>query len=365
MKVVVVGGRGHLGSRAVAALRAVPDIEVSIASRRAQVRVDLADRSTFEALRGFDVVVDLADATSTPPDALAAWCLENGLTYVEATSDREVVERIHASLSGRDGPGAVILGAGIFTGLSNLLGRAAARASGEVRRVELAVRSSPYSGAGAGTVALMAAALRTPALSFEGGAPVLGPSVSRGPCVAFPSESGPRVAPTLHVPLAEAYMLHHSTGAPDVRAYLSPKPALLVPMFLALPGFLLRSRLFGAVLERWFRFLRAVILRSVATSVELVAIADGGRRVVRGRRARAGVAAGGAAIAAIVAALPRGDRRPRGVLFVADVVELGPVIERARALPGGDVELFDVDEPGREDAQRALASMTNRSTVTS
>lgn len=341
MKVVVVGGRGHLGSRAVAALRAVPELEIAIASRRAQVRVDLADPTTFDALRGFDVVIDLADATSTPPDALAAWCLENGLVYVEATSDREAVERIHATLSGRDGPGAVVLGAGIFTGLSNLLGRAAAHASGDVRRVELAVRSSPYSGAGAGTVALMAAALRTPALSFEAGAPVLGPPVSRGPRVAFPGESGPHEAPTLHVPLAEAYMLHHSTGAPDVRALLSPKPALLVAMFLAIPGFLLRSTLFGAVLELWFRFLRSAVLRSVPTSVEIVAIADGARRVVLGLRTRDGMAAGGAAIAAIVASLPRGERRPRGVLFVDDVVELAPVVERARGLPGGEIELFD------------------------
>jgi len=76
MKIIVVGGSGHLGALAVKALRRDASITVLTAGRRAigdgAVRVDLADPATFAAVDGADVVVDVADTTTTAPDALAA-----------------------------------------------------------------------------------------------------------------------------------------------------------------------------------------------------------------------------------------------------------------------------------------------------
>jgi len=191
MKVIVIGGRGFLGSRAVACLERLEGITVSVASRRGPIRVDLADPATFEALLAFDVVVDLADTTTTRPDALAAFCLERGLVFVEASSDREAVERLHLALRAREGPGAVILGGGIFTGLSNLLGAEAMRRDPSARSLDLAIRTSPYSGAGTGTIELMIAAMAQRARYFREGRAELGPSVTRGPRFAFLSGSAP------------------------------------------------------------------------------------------------------------------------------------------------------------------------------
>lgn len=343
MKVIVIGGRGYLGARAVEALRHIDEMSVTIASRRGPVRVDLADPSTFDALLGFDVVVDLADTTTTRPDALAAFCLERGLVFVEATSDREAVERIHDALRDRNGSGGIVLGAGIFTGLSNLLGAEAVRRANGARSLELAIRSSPYSGAGTGTIELMVSAMAQRTRSFVDGAPVLGPPVARGPNFAFPSGA----APALQMSLAEPFMLHHSTRVPNVRAFLSPRPTALVYAFLAMPLWLVTARAFRWFFGVYMTVLRRFLLRSVATTVEMVAVADGHEVKLR---ARDGMAAGGAAIAAIVAEL-RG-KRPTGVRFVDEVVELAPVVARMRALPGGDV---DVHAGSESPSQSSLA----------
>lgn len=325
MKVVVVGGTGHLGALAVEALRRL-DVDVTVASRRGPVRVDLAEPSTFAVLQGFDVVVDLADATTTPPDALARWCVESGVTLLEATSDREAVERI---LDARlEGPGAVILGAGIFTGLSNLLARSVAEPS--TRALELAIASSPYSGAGKGTIALMVAALRQQTRSVVDGEASLGPSVSRGPRFPFPSGE----APSLHVSLAEPRMIHRSTHVPTVRAYLSPRPSLLVAMFLAMPAWLLARAWFRAMLGAYFTFLRRFVLRAVSTRVEMLVRAEGRTRTLV---ARDGMAAAGAAIAAIVTRLPK----TTGVKMVDELVSLDEVLATMKPLPGADVVLTD------------------------
>lgn len=323
MKVVVIGGTGFLGSRTAAALRRLPECEVSVASRRGPIRVDLGDPSTFESLIGFDVVVDVADTTTSAPDALAAFCLERGLVLVEASSDREAVERIHQALRSRSGPGAVILGAGIFTGLSNLLGAAAA--GRDARSLDLAIRSSPYSGAGTGTIELMVAAMAVGARAFIDGRATLGPPVARGPRFRFPSGEHP----SLQMSLAEPWMLHHSTGVPNVRAFLSPKPTALVYAFLAMPLWLVTARWFRAFFGLYMKVLRRFLLRSVASTVELVAATE--HKTLR-LRAADGMAAGAEAVAAIVASLPA----VTGVRFVDEVVTLDAVLQR---MPKGAVSL--------------------------
>jgi short subunit dehydrogenase-like uncharacterized protein len=328
-RVVVVGGSGFLGSRAVSALRQLEGLEVEIASRSSARRVDVTDPATFEALRGADIVVDLADATTYPPDALAAWCLANGIVFLETTSDRLAIERLAALAE--PGPGAVVLGAGIFTGISNLLARAATDTAGPGARLSLGIRTTPFSGAGKGTVALMASTLSVPGVSYDGGRRVEHPPISRGPRIEFPS--GP--APSLRVPLAEQSMLHASTGARDVEVFFAPKPALLVVAFGLIPLFLARTKLFAGFMRGYFTFLRRVLLRSRTTSTEIVADAEGPNgKVHLAVTAPDGMGAGGLAIAAIVAELAERGAPPRGVHMIDDLVGLDGVIARMCALGG-------------------------------
>lgn len=327
MRIAVVGGSGNLGGMAARALRRA-GVEVAIAGRRGPVVVDLARPETFGALDGFDVVVDVSSSHAAAPDALAQHCLDRGLVLLEASSDRLVVERLLDRHRGdREARGALVLGAGIFTGLSNLLGaHAAARLPG-ADRLELGVASSPFSGAGAGTVALMGDALRAPAVHAEGGRRHAGPELAAGPTLPFAGEA----RPTVEMSFPEPSMLLESTKVPEVHLYFAPRPALLRLAFLATPLFVVRSGLFAATMRAVFGLLRRVVLRQVSSRVELVARTTRGAEVaVESLVADDGMALGGLAIAAMAIALV--ELPPRGTRLIDEVLTLDDVVRRMRAI---------------------------------
>lgn len=331
MRVVVIGGRGFLGSRAVTALRSVAGVEVSVAGRGGPLVVDLARPETFSALDGFDVIVDASSSHAVRPDALAAHVLEHGGLLLEASSDAGVMGRLLAA-RGRPSKGSVVLGAGIFTGVSNALARAVVDALPGCDEVVLGVRTSPFSGAGGGTVDLMTDVLASPTTSVEAGARTTGPPVSRGPALPFVEGT----FETLHVPFAEPIMVHASTAVPNVTMHMAPAPGALRLAFLALPAGLLRMRWFLALMGLYFSFLRRVVLRRLGTRVGLVARArtrtTGAEKTVA-LTVDDGFALAGAAIAA--SALVLGEKRPGlggGTFLVDEHVPLDVMLARTRAL---------------------------------
>lgn len=333
----MLGATGFLGRRAAAALEA-DGIEVARVSRRGPVRVDLRDATTFEALSDCEVVLDLANATAACPEALAAWCVAEGKLFVEATSDAPVVEGMASRLAGR-GPGLVVLGAGIFTGVSNLMARRVAEAVPGARRLSWAVASSPYSAAGTGTIELMVSASALPALRYEAGVPVES-RLERGPLVAF--EAGP--LPTLRLRLAEASMLRASTGVPDVEVLFAPLPSLLVPAFALTPAPLFGAPWFGVLMRAAFIVLRRGLLSWRATTVRMVAEAESSaarRRILV--RAQDGMQAAAFGAAAITGLLARARPGRSGVCFVDDVLVLDAVVREAERLAGRPV--FEVQGP--------------------
>lgn len=332
-RIAVLGGRGFLGSRLLGAL-ARAGLEASAASRRAEVTVDVTRPETWEALSPFDVVVDLSDTVSTPPDALIAWCLARRKCVIEATSEAPCVERLFAAHRGT--AGRLVLGGGIFTGVSNLLAADVAARAGRLEAVTLGVSSSPFSGAGAGTIALMVRALGLAPVRYEAGQRVEDARLTRGPPLAF--GSGRRA--TARMSLAEPLMLRESTGAPRVDVYFSPRPPALVSAFTAVPAWVARSRWYQAFMHSYFTLLRAVLLRAVPSTVELVALAQGSEGAPRRWvRADDGLLAAGYALAAMtesVTAAPAWS----GVRFIDQLCALEPVLARANALAGD--ELFTV-----------------------
>ncbi len=349
MRITVLGGSGFLGSRTVEALRKAPGVDVQVASRRGPVTVDATRPETFDALKGSDVVVDLIDATTTAPDALARWCVENGITFIEATSDRPAIARLAAL--GVKGPGLLVLGGGIFTGVSNLLARATASAAGNASELTLAIASSPYSGAGTGTIALMTSAMAKPAVRTRAGQRVEVPKLEAGPRIPFPSKA----RPTLLMSFAEQDMLPHSTKVPDVDVYFAPKPALLVAAFRMLPAFLLRAGWFAGLMGLYFSFLRKVVLKNVVSSVELWARARGATEQTRAVTCADGMMAGAWALAA--SALMLAEQKParQGVSFIDDVLTLEPVVARANALAGSPVLLLAPPQSSPPAPLRAVA----------
>jgi hypothetical protein len=347
VRVIVIGGRGHLGSRAVRALGRAPELQVECASRTAGgLRIDLRDPSSFEALRGSALVVNASSSHAASPERLAEFCLRAGLCLLETSSDRRVMQRLLALRAAIEPPtGSLVLGAGIFTGLSNLLGAAAVSGNADCQRLELAVRSSPFSGAGPGTIDLMLDGLRTPACMIAAGQLVEHGPIERGP--DWP-HAGARL-PSLLISLAEAPMLHASQRVPNVGMYMLPKPSWLAGSFLATPAWLLASRWYRALLWLQFTLLRRLLLRARPTVVELFArarAAAGGGRTCS-LVCRDGMWTAGVAIAAMASCLTRAPTPP-GVYCIDERLTLHDVLSVMRQLDPSCVTLHESELPAPE-----------------
>lgn len=341
MRVMVIGGRGHLGSRIVQALARLTDIQVVCAGRSqrsAEDRiVDLKRPATFGALRDADVIVNATSSHAAHPDRLIDYALHHRHTLVETSSDRSVITRALAR-RGKvpDATGTLVLGAGIFTGLSNLLGAAAIGDHQHCDRLDLAVSSSPFSGAGAGTIDLMVDSLRTPALRFVAGQPLRLSPISRGP--DFHVSGCDRVS--LLVALAEPQMLHASSGVANISMYMLPKPAALARAFLTLPAWMLASRIYGALMWVQFTLLRRLLLRRRPTRVELFASAyDSVAKTATTRALSAGDGMWTAGVAAAsIASLLQDQQLEPGVKCVDECMNLHAVLERMRGIDPSCVE---------------------------
>ncbi len=340
-RILVLGGRGYYGQQVVAAL-ADSSHEVAVASRRSgPYRLDLADPGTFEVLLGFTLVINATDSINAPPDALASWCLANGVTWLEMAADLPTIERLLA-LPSDDARGRLVIGVGIFPGLSTALARQAWDAADRPTAVLLGIRLSPLSAAGRGTVEIMTAILQTPSVRWRDGERIVGPPVGE---VLHTHFHGTGVAPALVIALPDAALIRRCTNAPTVTATMSVVPGFLRFNFKVASWLITRSgplRPFFAWLSTAsLRVLRGALLRGRGTAVQLTAAvkqADGlsTRRALRAPDGTAATAVGAAAAALLWLELP--DVPSPGVHVAADVLdcdrwiariqELGCVIER-------------------------------------
>lgn len=323
MKVLVIGGRGFYGRQIVAALGRLPGLEVAIGGRGGPVVVDLGAPATFEALGGFALVINAADSVGADPRAAARWCLAQGVTWFDIGADAAVAE----ALLGLDatGPGAIVVGVGLFPGVSSALAAAVA----EGGAVDLGIRLSVFSGAGPGIVALMMRMLTDPSVWWADGVRRMGPPV--GPVRRFDFPGADRIG-AIRIGLADAPVIHAATGA-DVAVHLAPRPGVLRVNFRAM-AWLARAlgRARGVVLApaRWsLHLLRAVLLRSVPGRVDLAAEAAGRRRALSFAD---GQAATGEAIAAAVAVWRDLPARPTGIRSAAAVLPIDPWLAALEAL---------------------------------
>lgn len=291
MRIAVIGATGFVGRRVVDAL-AGAGVEPLV-----DRGIDLDDPATFTRLDGVDAVID-ASAPGHGTPALARYCLERGLRLIDCTAHApttgELVEL------GSAGPGAVIIGAGLFPGVSNLL------AAREPDARAILVELDPLSGAGGGTIDSLTGALAGPRLR----------AVRIGGRPALALESSDAV----------------------IAAALGPRPLELLittrqrwlARFLPLSAWLGRRRILGRLIagaaNLGLKLLRGRLLRRRRCSIAIYTV---GAEVRLAFAARDGFAALARAItwAAITAA-----REPqlRGVQSFADLVSADPSRPRRR-----------------------------------
>ena len=276
VRVLVIGGRGHIGAQIVAALRGIDGIEVVVAGRRVgpevDVAVDVTDPGTFPAIVDGDCVVNCTDTYTATPDALFAHCLGRTVRFIETTAEPDAYLRllqIARQLAPADLRGTAVLGVGAFPGISNLLAAAAARCAPGCDRLEVTVSWSVLSGAGAGTCEVMVRALSAPLRRYRNGiletVPPIGDVVRDATLDAVAYEIG----------LADPLLIHYSTGVPTIRFAASPRPrsprwAVRTLSALARRG-VFRPLWVQALLRGTFRGLRAGLLRRRTTAIRMVA----------------------------------------------------------------------------------------------
>lgn len=333
-RIAVIGGHGFYGARVVAALQSAGHQVLPASRSSTSTRVDLSDPSTFEALASCDAVVNASDSVLAPPDLLASWCLDNGLPLFEMGADLPGTERL-LQISPNARQGHLIVGVGVFPGLSTALGTAAYQAEAESDTVELSVRMSPLSGAGTGTIELMTASLTTPSVCWRDGRRHEGPPIGAQSTQPFLRTGS---APAVLIALPDAPLLARSTSARNVRTSMSPNPSWLRFNFRLLVQMLAWAGPLKPLLEKattaMMRVVRGVLLRERHSALELSAVAGDTRMMLAFDDGQEATGLGTAA--AVLTWLQRQPPSP-GVYGAAEVLPLDEWLENYRAL-GGQVQ---------------------------
>lgn len=280
-RILVLGAFGFYGSKVAQALRGrgheVGCGTRTLRGREAEVRVDLDAPDSFVALREFDVVVNCSDSVNAQPDAAIRWVLAHGGVWLEMGAHADTLARLLAIEAGPECAGTVVLGVGVFPGLSTALARSVAAQVPGCQRVELGVRLSPLSGAGPANCALMAESLFAPASRYVDGE-LVEARTAMGEAVTLTFEAQQVVANNFALP--DTLLIHRCTQVPNVAAYFAIVPGVLRYNFAVLAWMcrLLRFARRPLVwLLTWQMIaLRAWLLRNVESRVQLVAIAERG-----------------------------------------------------------------------------------------
>lgn len=335
-RVLVVGGRGFLGRRTVSALRALPGMEVRVGTRATsksdanddgaveQVALDLCEPATYPAVDDCQAVVNCADVLKAPPLDLANYCRERGILFVETTADADTIEQLLAACDGEDdrGPGAVLVGVGLFPGLSNLLATrvadraGATEAGGKELPIAIEIGIDPLSGAGRGTVELMV-------------------KVAREPEVRMP----------------ETVLLAASRGASEVTVSMVPIMRWARPMARFFGRLLPSNRTVRKVLGFMTRMvmvpLRLLLLRGLSGHIS-IAVQCGEQRLEA--RTRRGFEATAQAIAATASLCLQTPPKP-GCHPLDSVLGATELVTEMRSIPGCDFAV----EPALSSAESSLS----------
>lgn len=266
---MLIGGRGFYGTRVSEVLDSLEGIETTVVSRSSGF--DLSDPTTFWMMDSFNLVLNCSDTLSAPPDLAAAYAAKQGMTFFDMGADSATAERL---LGTPPGKGRVVVGVGIFPGLSTSMARHLSDEVAGCETLEFAVRISPFSGAGKGNCRLATQTLLSPTIHYKGGQRVEGTPVGEARPFNF---LGDAEAEAIECSLPDGPLIHKSTGVPNISTYMATKPGILRFVFkisalaMAIP---LIGKFFIWQTYLSMLFMRALIFRQTNTSVQLTILVD-------------------------------------------------------------------------------------------
>lgn len=311
-------------------------------SRSSSPPVNLAKKETFSNLDSARIVVNLSADASTSPEELIQYCLQAGKTWIECSSEAKVIRSLHGRFRDQCVAGRLILGAGIFTGLSNLMAAASIekiKGEDEPYKISLVLRSSPFSGCGESTVDLMVQAFHAERYQVREGQIYPSSGVAAGPRIQVASGHS---IPTICSPLPEVLMLHHSTGIPNIEGLFSPLPTLLCRAFTWIPSGISRTRWYQSGLRAYFKLLRTKLFKSRVSQVEMHTVVHGGEKVVRGSfRTEDGFGIAALVISYLVKREAARAKAGPGCFFIDEVLEFDSVIRDLKSQKSGPSFLLE------------------------
>jgi NAD(P)-dependent dehydrogenase (short-subunit alcohol dehydrogenase family) len=344
MRVGIIGASGYMGEEAARALALLPNLEVVPLNRKGDLprgrAFDLSDPLTYPAADDLDLLVNASDAARVSPIPFYEHALARGKLLLETTADRGAMAALIDRFRGQPSAGCLVLGVGIFPGLSNLVGAAAAAKARPCKRLEVGLRFGPFSRGGQGMVDLAATMFRHDSVQVQDHELAPGSPIQDGPVLPFMSANWS----TVIVPFCEPELLHLNRRAPSIVLAVAPAPWILRPMFLMLPLALARAKAFQALMQAYFALLRRVLFRWRRSPVEIVAVAHNAHAQRRlALKTPDGMRLGGDAIAAVVQALQERPHRPTGAVPVDKLFDLDDILARCRALGATEFEVQDTE----------------------
>lgn len=282
MRILIVGGSGHIGEYIATSLRLNPEFEVAIGGRSPDryergVLIDVQNPDTFNSIDSYDAVINCADTYQLNPVPLFDYCMRNGKLFVETTADTSAYMQLYEAydlLPLEERRGVSVMGLGIFPGLSNIVAGNAVRNKKDCNTLNLHLSWSVFSGAGAGTCEVMVQALARPRVHIRNGeianaAPLGNP---QSVTVFERTKSG------FELGLPEPYLLFKSLKIANASTIVSTRPAgpnvlMKLAHWLSRSG-IFKSKFVQFVLRHVFRFARVRVLRTRSTPLKIAAVAE-------------------------------------------------------------------------------------------
>jgi hypothetical protein len=302
LKILIIGGRGELGSQILKACKKVGYncISTSRNPQKSEVYFDWMVCKTFENAFSYDVVINAAPVSDYDLyfDFVRQILCQKRI-FVETTANSNLVQAIIEFQEQTKGPslGLFVHGAGIFPGISNFLFRFALKQYPDAQKAAFNVKYSVFSKAGRDMCQLMAESLTRPSVYYQN--PKWFTDKPIGPISLFQEKTN--IKNTWKGFLADLPDTQYFAAIrPDLNfigSYFTPMSDVLFPA-LKLFNYAPKSKFFIKLYAQGFYFMRGVVFKH-RTSEMLVSVVLDDRHVTQ-IKVKDAIYAAGVGVAALL-----------------------------------------------------------------